>query len=154
MTWSPDSSITGATVTGLTSPTYTLAADLAPDSNSRQYYVSAVGGTQTNVRAHTAGDPFMAVVRRTPYRSRPNANPINGAYPNVPMNKIEILARKGLFIDSNETVRNGNLRLVAELPAGSALNDAVNIKALVSFLIGLLTEESDDYADSLIKGVV
>jgi hypothetical protein len=44
--------------------------------------------------------------------------------------------------------------LIAEIPAGAELNDAVNIKAAVSATLGLLAEESDDYADSLIKGVI
>jgi hypothetical protein len=154
MTWSPDLSTTGASITGLTSPTYTLVADLAPDANSRQWAVSALGGTQTNVRANTAGDPFTHTIRRTPYKARPNANPTNGSYPNVPLNRIEVLTRKGVYIDSSQTVRVMNLRLIAEIPAGAELNDAVNIKAAVSAKLGLLAEEADDLADSLIKGVV
>lgn len=32
MTWNPASPVTGATVTGLTAPTYTLTADTAPEA--------------------------------------------------------------------------------------------------------------------------
>jgi len=151
--WSPDTSITGAAQTGFTSPTYTLASDLAPDANSRQYVVTACGGTQTDARSSTAGDPFTALVRKGRYNALPARNPVNGAYGNVPMNKVEILCRKGMFIDTDNTVRVGNLRIIAEIPAGAELNDSANIRALCSFAIGLLTEESADYGDSLIAGI-
>jgi hypothetical protein len=79
---------------------------------------------------------------------------VTGAYGNVPNNKTEILVRKGVQIDSDDTVRTALARVSFELPAGSETNDAVNIQALVSFLIGLLTEESNDLAESLVTGVI
>jgi len=102
MTWSPDSSITGSAQTGLTTPTYTIASDLAPDVNSRQWVVTALGGTQTGVRVSTNGDPFTLTVRKDKtYKSVPARNPVTGAYNGtIPMNKVEILARKGVYIDS------------------------------------------------------
>ena len=155
MTWSPDSSTTGATQTGFTTPTYSVSSDLAPDTNSRQYVVYALGGTQADVRASTAGDPFTATIRKDRnYKILPARNPTNGAYGNVPMNKTEVLFRKGVFIDSDDTVRVANLRVIAELPAGCEVNDPANIRALCSFAIGLLTEESADYGDSLVTGII
>lgn len=155
MTWSPDSSITGSAQTGLTSPTYTVAADLAPDANSRQYVVTALGGTQTNVRASSAGDPFTCTIRKDKtYKVLPAKNPVNGAYGNVPMNKTEILFRKGVYIDSDNTIRVANIRVIAELPAGSEVTDAVNIRAAASFALGILAEESADYGDSLVTGII
>lgn len=155
MTWSPDSSITGSTsVTGLTNPTYGLAADLAPDANSRQHVVTSLGGTQTNVRSSTAGDPFTATIRRTPYKAIPAKNPVNGSYGNIPLNKTELLVRKGVKIDTDGVIRNMNLRLVAELPAGCTSNDEVNIRAAWAFMLGLLTEEANDYVESLVTGIV
>lgn len=155
MTWSPDASITGAAQTNLTTPTYTLAADLAPDANSRQYVVTALGGTQTGVRASTAGDPFTATIRKDKvYKARPTPNPVNGSYGNVPKNKTEILCRKGVYIDSSSTVQVANLRVIAEIPAGAELADPANIRALASFALGLLAEESADYGDSLVTGII
>lgn len=152
--WSPDGTATGSAQTGLTSPTYTYVTDVPPDPSSRQYAVTALGGTQTNVRAHTAGDPFTLLIRRDrSYKTRPPANPVNGSYGNVPLNKTEFLFRKGLYIDSSSTVRTGNLRIIAELPAGSESSDAINIRALVSFALGILAEESADFGDSLVAGV-
>lgn len=155
MTWSPDSSTTGGAQTGLTSPTYTIADDLAPDANSRQKVVTALGGTQTDVRASSAGDPFTATIRKDrTYKVLPAKNPVTGAYGNVPMNKTELLVRKGVQIDADDTIRTALFRLTMELPAGSEVNDAVNIRAALSFMIGLLNEESADLGDSLVTGVI
>lgn len=152
--FSPDLSTTGAAQTGFTSPTYTMVADTATEPNARQWVVSAYGGTQTGARAHTAGDPFTVLIRRTPYKALPPKNPVNGSYGNVPLNRIEILQRKGVYIDSANTVRVMNLRLIAEIPAGAELNDPVNIRAAVSNLLGLMSEEASDYGDTLITAVI
>lgn len=152
--FSPDLSTTGAAQTGFTSPTYTMVADTAVEPNSRQWVVTAAGGTQTGARAHTAGDPFTVLIRRTPYKALPAKNPVNGSYGNVPLNRIEILQRKGVYIDSSNTVRVMNIRLVAEIPAGAELNDPVNVRAAVSNFLGLLAEEASDYGDTLITAVI
>jgi hypothetical protein len=152
--FSPDLSITGSAQAGLTSPTYTWTADLAPDALSRQWAVTTLGGTQTNVRAHTAGDPFTVTIRRGRYQSLPAKNPVTGAYGNVPLNRIEILSRKGVYIDSQQQLRTANLRLIAELPAGSEVSDAINIRALLSNFLGVLAEESSDLGDTLVTGLI
>jgi hypothetical protein len=154
MTWSPDASITGGAQTNLTTPTYTLASDLAPDAASRAYVVTALGGTQTNVRSSTAGDPFTALIRRGRYQSIPPKNPVTGAYGNVPLNRIEVLCQKGVYIDSSNTLRTARIRVIAELPAGCEAADPANVRALASFTIGLLSEESQDYGDTLITGIL
>ncbi len=152
--FTPDLSITGATQAGFTSPTYTLAADLAPDASSRQWFVSALGGTQTGARAHTAGDPFTLLIRRGPYRPLGSQNPVTGSYGNVPKNKIEILLRKGVKIDAGGTLQVANLRVIAEIPAGSEVNDASNIRAAVSALLGQLAEVAAGYGDTLVQGTI
>lgn len=154
MPFNPDLSITGAAQTGLTSPTYTYVADMAPDQRSKQWAVTTLGGTQTNVRTHSAGDPFTVLIRREPYKARPSPNPTNGAYPQVPLNRIEILGRKGVYIDSANTVRVMNLRLIAEIPAGAEVTDAINIRAACSNMLGLLAEEADDYGHTLVSGII
>lgn len=58
MAYSPSSPVTGGTQTGLTSPTYTLTADIAPSALGKQHAVTALGGTQTGVRTSSAADPF------------------------------------------------------------------------------------------------
>lgn len=152
--YSPDSSITGPTgVTGLTNPTYTLASDLAPDASSRQHVVTALGGTQTDVRVSTAGDPFTVTMRKYPYRALPPKNPVTGAYGSVPRNKVDLLFRKGMKVDSSGTIQVGDVRVSLSIPAGAESNDAPNIRALLTFMIGVLTEEAVDITDSAVSGV-
>jgi len=151
--WSPDLSTTGAAQTGFTSPTYSLAVDLAPDASSRQYVVTTLSGTQTGVRVSSNGDPFTHTVRKSPYRALPTPNPVTGAYGNIPKNRVEILTRKGVKVDSAGKIETMNLRLIAEVPAGSEVNDPANIRAAVSAMLGLLAEEAQDYGDSLITGI-
>lgn len=155
MGFSPDLSITGpTTITGLTNPTYTWVSDFAPDNSSRQWAVSALGGTQTNVRTHTNGDPFTFTIRKSPYRGLGAKNPVTGAYGTVPKNKIECLTRKGVYIDSAGVVQVVNIRTIAEIPAGAEQADAINIKAAIANHHGVLTEEINDYVDTLITGLI
>lgn len=154
MTWSPDGTATGGAQANLTSPTYTYVTDVQPSPNSRQYVVTTIGGTQTGVRTSTAGDPFTCRIKREPYKALPPANPVTGSYGNVPLNKTEWLFRKGLKIDSAGTIRVGNIRVIAELPAGCESNDSINIEALTSFFIGMMNEESSDIGESLKTGII
>lgn len=154
MTWSPDSSITGpTTITGLTTPTYGLISGPPSEPNSRSYVVSSLGGTQTNVRYNSAGDPFTLVIKRGPYKRLPPKNPSNGTYANVPYNRTEIFVKKGVYIDSDDVIRDADMRFSTGLPAGSEANDAINIRAMVAFFIGVLTEEANDFCETLETGV-
>lgn len=56
MAFTLTSPITGAAQTGFTTPTYTHVSDVAPEANGRQVAVTALGGTQTNVIAHSVAD--------------------------------------------------------------------------------------------------
>jgi hypothetical protein len=58
MSFTLTSPITGAAQTGLTAPTYTHTPDVAPAASGRQVAVTALGGTQTGVLAHTVSSPF------------------------------------------------------------------------------------------------
>lgn len=154
MGFSPDLSTTGAAITAFTSPTYTLVTDLPPDVNSRQWAVSTCGGTQTGARSSSNGDPFTHTLKRGPYRALPPANPSNGSYGNVPRNVTELITRKGVKIDSAGTIQVMEIRTTVRVPAGAESNDAVNIKAGVSAHEGLLFEESSDFADTLVTGII
>jgi len=151
--WSPDLTTTGAAQTGFTSPTYSLAVDLAPDASSRQYVVTTAGGTQTGVRVSSAGDPFTHTVKKFPYRALPVPNPVTGSYGNIPKNRIDVLTRKGVIVDSNGKIDTMILRITAEIPAGAEVKDPANIRAAVSATLGLMAEEAADYGDSLIAGI-
>jgi hypothetical protein len=155
MTWSPDSSITGGDQTGLTSPTYTVVDDVAPENNGKQKVVSALGGTQTNVRTHTTSDPFRwnFTKPKTP-KALPTANPVTGIVPSVPKNTYGLLLHKGVKVNAAGQLSVMNIRLTIDVPAGAEAADAVNIRAAISLLVGLLNEESADLGDTLVLGVL
>jgi hypothetical protein len=154
MSWSPDSSTTGATVTGLTSPTYTLVDDAAPVANAKQKTVSALGGTQGNASANTVSEPFTATFYKpAALKQLPPANPSTGLRGSVPNNQYRLVVRKGGEAAAGVPV-TAIARLTLDVPAGMDSYDPDNIRALVSFLIGLLNEESADLADTLLTGVL
>ncbi len=154
MTWSPDSSTTGGTVTGLTSPTYTLVDDTAPVVNAKQKTVSALGGTQGSATANSASRPFTATFYRpAAIRPLPAANPVTGLRGQVPNNQYKLVIRKGGYAAADVPV-TAIARLTVDIPAGMDSYNADEVRALVSFLVGLLNEESADLADTLLTGVL
>jgi hypothetical protein len=154
MTWSPDSSTTGGTVTGLTSPTYTLVDDTAPVINAKQKTVSALGGTQGSASANTASKPFTATFYRpAAIKPIPSPNPVSGFRGTIPNNQYKLIIRKGGYAASDVPV-TAIVRLTIDVPAGMDTYNPDEIRAMVSFLVGLLNEESADLADTLLTGVL
>lgn len=154
MTWSPDSSTTGATVTGLTSPTYTLVDDVPPVVNAKQKTVSALGGTQGSASANTISEPFTATFYRpAAVKQLPPANAATGLRGSVPNNQYRLVIRKGGEAASGVPVV-AIARITLDIPAGMDSYDPDNVRALVSFMVGLLNEESADLAETLLTGVL
>lgn len=154
MAWSPDSSITGGTVTGLTSPTYTNVADQAPVSNARQITVSALGGTQGTAAANTVSKPFTATFYKPAVLSKlPAPNPVSGLRGSIPNNQYKLVIRKGGDAASGVPVV-AIVRLTIDIPAGMDTQSADDVRAMISFLVGLLNEESADLADTCLTGVL
>lgn len=155
MTWSPDSTTTGGAQTGLTSPTYDLAADTAPEVNAKQHAVVALGGTQTGVRVNTVSDPFTVTFWKPKNpRGLGNPNPVTGKYPDVPVNTYSIVIRKGVNVASSMGPQTMLIRLQIGVPAGADSYDAANVRAALSLLVGILNEESADMGDSVVTGVL
>lgn len=154
MTWSPDSSTTGGTVTGLTTPTFTLVDDSAPVVNARQKTVTALGGTQGSATANTASRPFTATFYKpAAVKPLPAANPISGLRGQVPNNQYKLIIRKGGYAAA-DTPATAIFRLTMDIPAGMDSYNSDEIKSMVSFLVGLLNEESNDLAETLLTGVL
>lgn len=155
MTVSITSPVTGVALTGLTSPTHTLTADTPPDTNAKQYVVTTLGGTQTNVRTHSVSDPFsITVFKPKAPKALPNANPVTGLYGSIPKNTYTVVVRKGVFIDSNQTLDRLVIRLSMDVPAGSDASDAVNIRSALSLLFGVLYAEPNDFGDLAVLGIL
>lgn len=153
MTWSPDSSTTGGAQTGFTSPTFTLVDDTAPAVNAKQKTVSAVSGTGT-ATANTASKPFTATFYKpASVKALPAPNPVTGLRGAIPNNQYKLVIRKGGYASADVPVTS-IVRLTFDIPAGMETYNSDEVKALVSFLVGLLNEESADISDTLITSVV
>lgn len=155
MSFAPTTPITGGAQTGLTSPTYTIAADTPPDANAKQFYVSALGGTQTGVLAHSVAAPFtLAMFKPKAFKYLAPLNPVTGVLRGVPMNTYKVITRKGVLPLAGQSYKNANITTVLDIPAGSDIADPLSLKAAISAHIGLLTQISSGIGDTAANGVL
>jgi hypothetical protein len=152
--WSPDSSTTGGAQTGFTSPIFTLVDDTAPVVNAKQKTVTAISGTVGSATANSASSPFTATFYKpAQIKSLPAPNPVTGFRGAIPNNQYKLVVRKGGQASSGVPV-TAVARLTIDIPAGMDSYNADEVRALASFLVGLLSEESSDFGDTLVTGVL
>jgi hypothetical protein len=155
MTFSLTSPITGGAQTGFTAPTYTHVADNFPGVNGRQVAVTALGGTQTGVTAHSVSSPFtIASVRPLAYKVLGKTNPVTGLLPSVPVNQLKVITRKGVLPLAGQPISPARITTVIEVPAGSDTADPANLRAMFSAHIGALTQQSAGLGDMAVTGVM
>lgn len=155
MSFAPSSPVTGTSQTGLTSPTYTLTSDTAPSAHGEQYAVTALGGTQTGVDAHTVSKPFTITMERPAnFRQLGTPNPVTGVVNNVPMNVYKIRCRKGVVPGTDQPSKTAIAELKISVPAGADENDASSIRAMLSCLFGTLSSDSAGIGDVTIDGIL
>lgn len=155
MSFAPSSPVTGAAVSGLTSPTYTLVTDVAPSINGKQYAVSALGGTQTNVDINTVSKPFtMSFFRPAQLKVLPQANPVTGIVKNVPLNTYKLITRKGVQPAANQSLMVARITTIIEIPAGSDTYEPEELRAMISAHFGLGSAQASGIADTVISGVI
>lgn len=155
MSFAPTSPITGATVTGLTSPTYTHVADIAPNINGKQVAVTALGGTQTGVDVNSVSKPFtITFFRPAVLRTLPAANPVTGVIKDVPVNKYKLITRKGAQPSANQAAKMVLIETSFSCPAGVDSYEAEELRAAISAHIGVLNQQSAGIADTVITGVI
>ena len=158
MSFAPSSPVTGSPMTGLTSPTYTLSADVYPAGvNGKQYAVTALGGTQTGVFAHSVDRPFtIAMTRPKSVRSGPSVGAFaTGKVGTIPKNEFSIIVRKG--VASNTTYAPYEVELIKmtiAVPTGAGTADAVNVRAALSLLFGTCFASSDAIGDTIVSAVL
>lgn len=145
--------ITGATQTGFTAPTYTTATDVAPDINGKQVAVTAVGGTQAGVNVHTVSSPFTVTFYRPKILKRVGVPGNNGYIANVQSNNYKLITRKGVLPLAGQPSRNMNITTLFEVPAGADTADMANIRAAIAAHIGTLTAISAGIGDTLVSGI-
>lgn len=155
MSFALSTPVTGAAQTGLTSPTYTVTADTPPNSNSKQYVVTALGGTQAGVISHSVAAPFSVTMFRpqNPQVLSP-VSPVTGVLTKVPTNTYKVITRKGVLPLAGQAYRNMIVTTTIDVPAGADLADPSNIRAAMSAHIGALSQQSAGIGDTAIQGVL
>lgn len=156
MSVSLTSPVTGAAVTGFTSPTFTLTADAAPNAHSKQWAVTALGGTQpADVDVHSISDPFTITVERpAQFRGVTSPNPVTGVLSNQARNVWKIRLRKGMVPLAGQADQISAMELRVPVPAGADSADPENIRAACSMFFGALFANADELAQALIDGIV
>jgi hypothetical protein len=149
------SPVTGGAQTGFTAPTYTLTADTPPDANSKQWAVTAIGGTQAGVTTHSVAAPFTyTVTRPKTFRALGKPNPVTGLVKDVPMNKYQNLVRKGVLPLAGQPFATTLIYGTYNIPAGSDTADAPNLKAAVSLFTGGTWQMAAGIGDTVISGIL
>lgn len=156
MSFAPSSPVTGAAVSGLTTPTYTLTTDVAPNIHGKQYAVTGLGGTQTDVDVNTVSKPFsITFFRPAVLRTLPTANPITGIVKNVPMNSYKLITRKGVvpaLYGVNTMV--ARITTIIEVPAGSETQEPADLRAMISAHFGVGWAQASGIADTVVSGIL
>ena len=151
----PTSPLSGATQPDLTSPTYTLVEDHGPNAHSEQWIVSALGGTQTGVDAHSVSKPFTLTIEKPANLHQLCAvNPVTGVVSFVQNNVHTVRTRKGAVPLSGQNARIGMVETRILVPAGTDTNDPANLQAMLSAHIGLLSNISSDLGDTVQTGSI
>jgi len=152
--WNPTSPVTGAPETGLTTPTYTLVVDVAPDVNGVARAVTALGGTQTGVEISSPSNPFTLLATRPKVLRTVPALLANGQLPSVPKNTWTFSVRKGVDVLLGQPKQVMLAKLEVSVPAGADTADPESVRAAMSLLSGALWASSAGLGDSLITGVI
>jgi hypothetical protein len=153
--FNPTTPVVGAAVSGLTSPTYTLTADLAPSPHGKQFAVTALGGTQANVSSHSLSQPFVASMFRP---ANPKVlsivNPVTGQLQSVPRNVFKLIVVKGVVPLSGQAPVNAVVRTEIHVPAGADTADTNSLSAMISCAGGILWAEADGIASTALTNVL
>lgn len=144
--------VTGIALSGLTDPTFTLTADVAPNTYSMQKAVGVLGGTQTGSAIHSIGNPFTITVSRPAVLKSLTYSP-TGVLKTVPTNTYQVLTRKGLLVAAG--VRKiGTVKTIFDIPAGVEGYDAVAMVSMISLHIGELVAEVAAIKSMLHTGIL
>jgi hypothetical protein len=156
MAISPTSPVTGGAQTGFTAPTYPLVADIAPSQNGKQYAViGSLGGTQVGVTTHSVSSPFtITFFKPAAWKVLGKPHPVTGLIANVGKNRYSGVARKGVTVLAGQPIQTAIGGYYIDVPAGADTADPANVRALISLMIGALTQISAGLGDTTVSGVM
>ena len=154
MTFAVTSPVNGSAQTGFTSPTYTIAADVAPTINGKQWAVTAVAGAGNTPRVHSISDPFtITMTRAAVLKQLPTINSQTGRYGSIPKNTHVLLVRKGLNYAANQSPETGLVRCEISVPAGADAYNPIDVRAMLSLFGGAYAQNSAGIGDTAVTGV-
>lgn len=146
------SPVTGAAITGLTSPTYTVVPDSVPGV-TKSWYVSALGGTQTGVTPHSIASPFTISWKNPVSLVSPGVVDASGVLRSpIRRNRYELIVRKGGVPVSGQAARLSVVRVQFEVEAGVETNDPSQILAMLFAAFGATTQLLPGIKDTLTTG--
>ncbi len=153
MTVALTSPVTGTAQTGLTSPTYSVAQDNNPDTNGKQWYVTAVGGTQTGVTAHSASDPFtVSFWKPKVYKIAQMVT--SAVFKRPPRNTYKAIVRKGVTFNATQPKDIAIISLNYDVPQGAEALSQAELRAALSLLIGAVQQQSAGLGDTVVTGAL
>jgi len=153
--FTPSSPVTGGAQTGFTSPTYTFVDDKAPDVNAEKIAVTALGGTQTGVTAHSAASPFTATVWRP--RVLKILQAVTGQLSLIgkrETNDYSIVTQKGVTALAGQPASVMLVTTTIKVPVGADTADAANVRAALALHIGLINQQSAGLGDTAVNGIL
>jgi hypothetical protein len=132
-----------------------LASDTAPNARSKQYAVTALGGTQTGVNAHSVSSPFTLTVERpAAFKLLGQPNPVTGVIANVGRNVFTVRTRKGVVPLSGQAEQTMIIETKISVPSGADTADTNSVRAALSAHIGLLSDQDAEIGTLAIDGVL
>lgn len=150
----PTSPVVGQTgVTGLTNPTWTLVADVAPVANAKAYYVSALGGTQTGVEVHSASNAFQLIqYKPSAYKQLGQLNAA-GQPSSFPINSYSFVVKKGVEVYTGIR-RTMTVKTIIEVPAGAESTDPESISAALVAHAAALHVNAASWRNDIVLGAL
>lgn len=152
------SPLSGVAQTGQTSPTFTLTADTAPDTNGKQWVVSALGGTQGNASANTVGFPFVITLWRPKvWKAFTGAiASLVGFNRSVPRNEWTYKTIKGVAVNSVGGISIAEIETRVRIPVGAftSSNGPDDLKSLHACHLGMLTQTGSQFYDNEAAGTL
>lgn len=153
-----NSPITGMPQTGLTSPTYSLVSDTAPSLNGKQFAVVSVGGTQSGVQPNTVGKPFSISFFRPATLKTAMAGILSaaGLIPPAaaPLNVYTLITRKAVAVNGVGGVAIARVETRFHIPVNAPEQDPASIKAMISAHGGAITQDPDQWFESIESGTL
>lgn len=150
------SPVTGSAITEyLTSPTFTVAASAAPESNGKAVVVTALGGTQGSVEASSVDRPFTVLWTWPKFFKTLDAkfSAVAGLVSGVPANRGRLTTRKSVMINTLGGKAMCTITTEISVPAGCSSLDAESVASALSLHVGTLYIDCDEMVTNLISGI-